>query len=593
MNPNLFTSSKKTITLDVRLGSGGEGEVWSVKERLEVAKLYHPAILRSEHERKIQAMIENPPKDKMRSKGHVSIAWPTEALYQKGKFAGFLMPRIERSPTIFAMYNPKMRQRECPGFTWKYLMQTALNLSIAIDAIHVKQYVIGDLNESNVLVAPSALVSIIDTDSFQVRDQAGHLFGCRVGKEDFLPPELQGIDLEKVERLPEHDYYGLGVLIFRLLMEGVHPFTGVLKSNLELTDSTQYYCQKVGAFPYDPKNKVVLPPIIAPRFETLPPAVQQLLTRCFVNGHQNPSLRPSAAEWVQCLELAGNALSDCPKNTLHVYSSHLTTCPWCDRDEQRRDGKLQIPLPPAATSRSKPAPNPGRGPSQKPTPAPNKHQAAAAAVQTPPAPIPQPVKVVPPAAAVPQPVRPIQARQFIQPSRQSLRNFFISAGQHLNWRIWLAHTWKYSLGGTAGGLGLFGLIYVIFAYTTVAGYAVGVAAAAAVGFLGWKLAQFLNMRRNYYVRVSGILTLIVVVIFAGFIFVEVSQLTQNYLSGYLPNMYWVLAESTAAGLIWGTAVGSYTIIARRKSQAIAVLAASGLGLLPLAMFLLLSQSGIP
>ena len=356
--PTYQTSAKATISLDARLGGGGEGDVWSVKERLDVAKLYHASNLNPDLELKILAMIENPPVDKMRVKGHISIAWPTEALYQQGKFAGFLMPRIENSPTIFTMYNPPRRQKECPGFTWVYLMRTALNLSIAVDAIHAKGYVIGDLNESNVLVNHRALVSLIDTDSFQVRDRNGKLFGCRVGKEDFLPPELQGKDLEKVERLPEHDFYGLAVLIFRLLMEGVHPFTGVLTRETELTESTQFYCQKQGAFPYDKKNKIVAPPIMAPRFDTLPNSIQERMLACFVSGHNQPEKRPSAEEWVSILEISEKNLATCSANSGHVYSNHLIKCPWCEREINKREGKFQTPLPPAKTSRSRPVQTP-------------------------------------------------------------------------------------------------------------------------------------------------------------------------------------------------------------------------------------------
>ena len=40
------TSSGKNVTLDRLLGGGGEGEVWTVQGRLEVAKLYHPEIIK-------------------------------------------------------------------------------------------------------------------------------------------------------------------------------------------------------------------------------------------------------------------------------------------------------------------------------------------------------------------------------------------------------------------------------------------------------------------------------------------------------------------------------------------------------------------
>ena len=225
-----------------------------------------------------------------------------------------------------------------------------MNLSKAIEAIHYKNYVIGDLNELNVLVKSSALVSVIDTDSFQVRDKNGQVYYCKVGKEDFTPPELLGVPLDKVDRLPEHDYFGLGVLIFRLLMEGYYPYTGILKQNIPLNEPAQYYCLKKGAFPYV-NNPIVGPPLMAPPFNILPREVRSLFLRCFVAGHKNLQARPSPHEWGQVLESAEKNLVACKSNKDHYYSRHLTQCPWCQREQNKPKVPLQTALPPARASR--------------------------------------------------------------------------------------------------------------------------------------------------------------------------------------------------------------------------------------------------
>ena len=55
----------------------------------------------------------------------------------------------------------------------------------------------------------------------------GSYYRCPVGKPEFTPPELQGRLFAHLDRAPEHDLFGLAVLIFQLLMEGTHPFAGV------------------------------------------------------------------------------------------------------------------------------------------------------------------------------------------------------------------------------------------------------------------------------------------------------------------------------------------------------------------------------
>jgi formylglycine-generating enzyme required for sulfatase activity len=81
-------------------------------------------------------------------------------------------------------------------------------------ALHARGYVVGDVNESNVLVAERSLITLVDTDSFQVRDaQTGVVYRCPVGKPEFTPPELQGRRFADVDRNPEHDQFGLAVLL--------------------------------------------------------------------------------------------------------------------------------------------------------------------------------------------------------------------------------------------------------------------------------------------------------------------------------------------------------------------------------------------
>jgi DNA-binding helix-hairpin-helix protein with protein kinase domain len=165
----------------------------------------------------------------------------------------------------------------------------------------------GDINEGNILVTSRALVSLIDTDSYQVRDENGTVYRCPVGKPEFTPPELQGVPFDQVDRQPEHDYFGLGVLIFLLLMEGNHPFSGALKRDIQTGEPSNIYCLRQGRFPYQ-NNPLVGPRPVAPRFEILPPGVQRLMVRCFVSGHREPRARPSAADWARALEKAAASL---------------------------------------------------------------------------------------------------------------------------------------------------------------------------------------------------------------------------------------------------------------------------------------------
>jgi TM2 domain-containing membrane protein YozV len=189
------------------------------------------------------------------------------------------------------------------------------------------------------------MVTLVDTDSFQVRDSKGIIHRCPVGVPEYTPPELQGTKLDTVDRNIYHDGFGLGVIIFQLLMEGFHPFTGAPRNpTLSIFGEIYLHCIKQGIFPYQSNNQFAPPPN-APNFTSLHPEVQSLFLRCFVNGHLNPSSRPSAREWLDSLDKAEKSLVQCSQNPSHWYSSHVGKCSWCERERQR-PLPVQNPLPP-------------------------------------------------------------------------------------------------------------------------------------------------------------------------------------------------------------------------------------------------------
>ena len=310
---------------------GGEAYLYTVAGADDLlAKVYHQAS--AERAEKLLAMVNHPPDDPMAAIGQPSIAWPLERLMrpdQPEECIGFLMPRLPHAHSLFEFYNPKTRRLHCPLFHYGYLIRTARNLASAFHALHKVGYVIGDVNESNILASETALITLVDTDSFQV-PSGDTLYRCPVGKPEFTPPELQGVRFREVLRKPEHDVFGLAVLIFLLLMEGTHPFAGRLMSGGEpasLGDriAANYYIYQIGRqIPYEPMPT-------APPVGLLHPELRALMRQCFETGHANPSARPTAQQWEHALEVAEKNLRACRTNPQHLYRVSFGACPWCDR----------------------------------------------------------------------------------------------------------------------------------------------------------------------------------------------------------------------------------------------------------------------
>jgi WD40 repeat protein/serine/threonine protein kinase len=330
------------------LGTGGEARIYSVPNEPELAaKIYHQPDEAYAH--KLAAMLANPPHDPAQAQGHASIVWPIELLRSldaKHQVSGFLMPRVHRMRCVMDVYHPGTRRKQAPLFNYAYLHRTARNLAAAVGALHAGGYVIGDVNESNVLVSETALVTLVDTDSFQVRDPAnGNVYRSPVGKAEFTPPELQGKVFSEIDRLPEHDLFGLAVLIFQLLMEGTHPFAGVYTGPGEPPPIEARIL--AGHFPYGAgKHAPYRPMPAAPPLGLLTPQLRQLFIRCFISGFHTPQARPSAATWQEALKEAEVSLQGCARNSQHLFGKHLAECPWCKRAQQL-GGRDPFPSPAA------------------------------------------------------------------------------------------------------------------------------------------------------------------------------------------------------------------------------------------------------
>ncbi|HEY7035263.1 MAG TPA: hypothetical protein VH482_28245 [Thermomicrobiales bacterium] len=323
---DLFTADNRLVVLGPERWRGGEGSILAVHGHPDlVAKCYDrksahdaAALYRwsDDAAAKLQWMIDHRPTETSGVPGHSALAWPTAILFDDHRIlAGFLMPYVHGALTAFDIYN-RSRRRElnltlAPVFPYK----VARNLAAAVASLHAMNYVVGDLNELNVLVTKDTLVTLIDVDSFQVTASAPGLptriFRCPVGKDEYTAPELIGKPFAQVDRSPQHDRFALAVLIFRLLMDGNHPFRGRW---LAAGDSPSIAHKiKNGWFPHASHQHLnIEPPPHTRSLDSLDPALAALMRRCFEQGHSHPDRRPTADEWRHALGPAADAIQNAP-----------------------------------------------------------------------------------------------------------------------------------------------------------------------------------------------------------------------------------------------------------------------------------------
>jgi DNA-binding helix-hairpin-helix protein with protein kinase domain len=321
-----------------RMGAGRQGTVYAVEFDPTLAvKIYHRQ--KDRDQARLEAMILTAtPRDFEivplgASAPHLQLAWPTHLVREPetGEVVGYTMPVYPNDEycRLDVLWELRLRQAEVPNANWLFLLTVARNLATLTAMVHERGLVLGDVRDANFVFSPrTGLVALLDCDSMPITDPrtADH-FPCFLTHEEYAPPELAAD--------PNHprtfatDNFSLAILICRLLLAGVHPFTGYPAINGDDDGEVGVGANiRAGRSYLVAPNEVLLGDVVDP--EVIPHAVSKLARRAFSTGLREPDKRPDAGEWRSALSAALKQVSDCeiyPRR--HKYSSELWTCPWC------------------------------------------------------------------------------------------------------------------------------------------------------------------------------------------------------------------------------------------------------------------------
>jgi len=374
---------------------GGEGSIHTVVNYpLIVAKIFNENNRTTERERKISAMV------KIHPDFEVQYSWPMDIIYENGKFAGYVMPKVTGKERLRNIYVYDERT----GVPWPVYLAIAKNLSVAIHNVHNINQVIGDLNPVNILVGKdTGYVTLVDTDSYHITDDKGNTYRCAVAMPEFIAPELQGAHFPS-EPLPtftkETDLFALAELIFALLMNGAHPFAcKVISCSASKFQPVDNLLSGTCAyFPVSTHFNIDIPRY-APDLDSLPEDVREMFFRALIHGHKDPSIRPSAEEWYYTIERLEKNITKCKKDATHFYYNQAPECPWCKVEEKMGNiSKTVFQTPSDITSQNfKPStfkPSNPNTPTVPPQPQPQPKP------QPPPQPMPPPAEGLPTGCSV-------------------------------------------------------------------------------------------------------------------------------------------------------------------------------------------------
>ncbi len=317
----LLASTKALLRVGAGIGQGGEGSVHEITGAPQrVVKLYSRDPT-PEKVAKLAAMVGIGDAELLKI-----AAWPVDLVIDsRGATRGFVMPRIASRSDVHELYSPKSRAQEFPETDFRFLIHVATNISRAIAIVHKHRHVIGDINHGSVLVGRDGTAMLIDCDSIQITSN-GRTFTCDVGVPLFTPPELHDKPFRGVVRTPNHDAFGMAVMIFQLLFMGRHPFAGKFlgRGDMPIEQAIKEFRFAYGA---DRRaNQMETPPYTV-GLSAMGFGIARLFEEAF--GRGGVTRRPTALQWIAELEGLAKGLKHCTKNSTHYYPEAAGSCLWC------------------------------------------------------------------------------------------------------------------------------------------------------------------------------------------------------------------------------------------------------------------------
>lgn len=350
---DVYTASNTVLTLtEPPLSSGGEGAVYSIHGYPDrVAKIYHDPADAQRREGKITAMVNIRQGSGFQRSGLArDIAWPMAALYDsRHRFIGFGMQRIAADTELDDLY---VYPPEGRPISIQNRVNILIHLCDVIDRLHTSGQVFGDFNPNNIKVKADGTVNFVDADSYHIHN-AGQEYRCVVCAPGYVAPEVLRAckgstyaDCPGVTFTENSDNFALAIHIFRMLMNGCHPFICerhlTRAGSAPAPKSTDKRVES-GETPFFKTIPNYTTPHYAPDLNAFPPYLRDLFRRAFVDGHTNPDRRPRAADWKRALTRFGGELTKCRHG--HFYWNGAQSCPYCEADARHKKKMAQALSP--------------------------------------------------------------------------------------------------------------------------------------------------------------------------------------------------------------------------------------------------------
>jgi serine/threonine protein kinase len=207
----VYTSTNKKLNINAdKTCTGGEATIHDSEDG-SYAKIFNNDV---DLEYK-KTIVEELNKMKLSN----SIVTPKELLFDKNKnFIGYTMKKKE-GIELGKLFLPRGMQH-FPNYTLVDIIDLCITIINTYTEVHKQSIIVGDVNPRNILVYDKNNVSIIDSDSFQIGQPSPAYL------EEYRRPRYYKKNILSYMRSKRDDTYSITILVFQLLIYGIHPYGG-------------------------------------------------------------------------------------------------------------------------------------------------------------------------------------------------------------------------------------------------------------------------------------------------------------------------------------------------------------------------------
>ena len=219
------TGAALQLPEDNVVARGREGTVYSLPQKDDIlVKLYNRHLLddQDKYQRNTERLLALFKLGRKLKQSY--FAWPEMLVFDKNKkVIGFAMYKCE-GVSFRVLGSIATIKQHFPDWTRRELALTALDFISKLRVLQDNGVLVNDFNPSNFLVDRNCNVSFIDCDSFQIADGSKIHVNNTFVPTHCAPELLKNKLLLDLPRNIHHQEFGAAIIIFNLLMCGLHPF---------------------------------------------------------------------------------------------------------------------------------------------------------------------------------------------------------------------------------------------------------------------------------------------------------------------------------------------------------------------------------